>query len=285
MKNALNIILLLVSLLISCEKQKNDPDLTFKIGDNLEYTCEDFELYDSSTHILYFKTYHPEFDDQTTAEWAFYDGKEKIFEGVFWPGFMCSFPTKPFISTMPSFYQNYTLRFQYLFTPNTDLLNDSRLISTFKKCGLLHSGLSVLIDNITISDDQLIFSFTVTNKDKSDLLILDPDKMGPGLFHYFTNGLSIWEPDQGMVYSGIIEHGAPSPGNNWEIDWLSKLKSGESKQFTITYTIENLINSGEYNAIFRFPGLSYHISKEELFQGDSRIWLGDILSAKKITIP
>ncbi|MCJ7713644.1 hypothetical protein MUO66_04215, partial [Candidatus Bathyarchaeota archaeon] len=143
---------------------------------------------------------------------------------------------------------------------------------------------SLIIDNIEINGTQLTFKFTVTNHDRSDLLIIDLDKTGPNLFHYFTNGLRIRDSVYNEVFSSNIEHLTPSPWNGWEIDWLSHLKSGKSRQFTINYLISSPLNPGEYDAIFEFPGLAFQVSKDQLYQGNSRIWLGDVQITRKLTI-
>jgi hypothetical protein len=285
MRTTLHYILIFTAILTSCEKFNSDPDLIFQIGDDLKYTYHDFELYDSSTHILYFRKYHPEFEDLEQTTFAFYTNDEKIFEGVFWPGYSCSFPSGPFISIMPSFYQNYALRFEYMFSNDAEVLNDPRLINALKNNGLLHSGISVRIDKIEIIETHLYFSFTVNNYDQTSLLILDPDKMGAGLFHYFTNGLSISTADYDEVFSSSIVYQTPEPWNSWKIGWLSELKSGESRQFTINYSTDTPVDPGEYKAFFEFPGLSFQITKDQLYQGARRIWLGDILAAKNIIIP
>jgi hypothetical protein len=52
--------------------------------------------------------------------------------------------------------------------------------------------------------------------------------------------------------------------------------------FTIHDTIDTPLNPGEYWANFRFPGLAYQVSKDQLYQGDARIWLGDVQVSKRI---
>ena len=130
----------------------------------------------------------------------------------------------------------------------------------------------------------LNFSFTVKNWDESDLLILDINKMGPNLFHYFTNGPVIYDPNNNLNVKISMEHQDPSPWNGWEISWLSRLKSGSSEQFTIHYTLDEPPNPGVYNVFFEFPGLSRQVELSELFQDGARIWLGDILVVNKLTI-
>jgi hypothetical protein len=166
-----------------------------------------------------------------------------------------------------------------------DPRNDPRFISALKDHNLLHSGLSVSINSINMVGTQLTFKFTVTNQDESDLLILDLEKTGPNLFHYFTNGLSIRKLTYEEVFSSQIAPQTPSPWNSWKTDWLSELKSGDTRHFTINYTINSPLNPGEYNALFEFPGLTYGVTKDQLFQDNNRIWIGDIFVTKKIIIP
>jgi hypothetical protein len=65
---------------------------------------------------------------------------------------------------------------------------------------------------------------------------------------------------------------------------LSQLKSGESREFTINYTITEAIPAGDYTASFEFPGLSNQVSLDQLYQGTDRIWLGDISLKKRIIV-
>jgi hypothetical protein len=123
---------------------------------------------------------------------------------------------------------------------------------------------------------MLTFKFTIANKDQSDLMIIDPDKTGPNLFHYFTNGLYIYDLDHNEVFTSTIQYQSPDPWNSWSINWLSEIKSGDSKEFTIIYPISNPISPGEYYTTFEFPGLSYQVARDQLYQGNSRIWLGEI---------
>jgi hypothetical protein len=278
MKGSLLIILIFVISLTSCDEfnSETEGDLLFKIRDDLEYSYDDIKLYDSSTHILYFRTNHPEFENCNQSSFSFYVGEDKIYQGSFWPSYLCSFPTGIFISTMPFFYPDYTLRIEYAGGNEPDSRNHPRIIHALKKHDLLHSGLSVAINSIEINGSQLDFSFTVTNRDQTDLLILDIDKMDPGLFHYFTNGLVIYNLNNTLVFKNTIEHQTPSHSNTWWIDWLSVLNSGKSKLFKILYPIDEAISPGNYHASFAFPGL-YHVGIDQLFQDNGRIWLGDVL--------
>ena len=277
----------LILLLISCEKIFNNSrdDYFFK-SDALEYKYSDCEFYDSSTHIFYLRTIHPQIITEKSSVFSVLANGEEIYKGAFWPPYSSSLPFGPYISSYTSFYPDFTLRIEQMTFDNqpADQRNDPRIISALEAHGLLHSGLSAAINSIDIAGTQLTFKFTVTNADITDLLILDLEKTGPDLFHYFTNGLSIRNVNHEEVFSSQIQPETPSPWNSWKPEWLSVLKSGASRQFTINYSMISFLNPGEYTASFEFPGLSLGITHDQLFQSNGRIWIGDVSVNKKITV-
>lgn len=282
MKKSLLIGLIVLLAMTSCKKLEHE--VFFKIGSGQQYKFSDIELYDTSTHILYFKDVQYEFKDILASSFAFMDDGGLIYQGSFVPGYSSSIPYGPFIMSAPLMYGNYALRILNWRSDKPDIRKDPRMIDILKQHGLLHSGLAISSSSIEISGTQLTFKFTVTNQDQSNLMIIDFDKTGPNLFHYFTNGLRIYDLAHNEVFSSTIKHVAPDPWNSWKSEWLSELKSGDAKQFTINYTMNNPINPGEYDTTFEFPGLAYQVTKEQLYQGNSRIWLGDISLNKRIKI-
>jgi hypothetical protein len=282
MKKSLLSGMVILLLMISCKK--NDHDVFFKIGKDLEYKFSDIEMYDTSANILYFKSVRNEFKDIEKNTFAFYDEEVEIYSGFFWPGYSSSVPTGPFIYSPPSMFGNYALEIENWYAGKPDVRKDPRMISLLEQNNLLHSGLAISSSSIEITGSQLTYKFTITNHDQADLLIIDLDKTGPNLFHYFTNGLYIRDLSYNEVFTCNFQVKIPSPWNSFEIDWLSQLKSGESKQFTINYLISKPIGPGEYIATFAFPGLSNQVSFDQLYQGSGRIWLGDISQTTKITI-
>jgi len=68
------LILLLISVIIciSCEKIESiDPNIFFITGAGLKVKFGDIQMYDSSTHILYFKKSYPEFKNVLEGPFAF----------------------------------------------------------------------------------------------------------------------------------------------------------------------------------------------------------------------
>jgi hypothetical protein len=285
MKNLL--VLLAFYLLISTACEKTDLDVFFKLGTGQEYSSRDIELYDTSTHILYFKKNQDYLENMYENSFSFLNNGEIIYHGSFHPGYSSSTPNGPFIWS-PPMYGTFALKIDNWSHPDKpDVRKDPTMINILNQNNLLHSGLQISASSINIQGSQLSFKFTVTNQDQTDLMIIDPNKTGPNLFHYFTNGLYIRDLSHNEVFSSNIQHQAPDPWNSWKIEWLSELKSGESSEFTIIYTIENPIASGEYETSFEFPGLGIggQISKDQLYQGNSRIWLGKISTKKSLAIP
>jgi hypothetical protein len=280
------ILLGLLLALPSCEKpvEQTDHDVFFKIGKDHAFRFDDITLYDSSTHIIYFREAQSIFGEFLQDQFVFFDRGDTIYSGTFSPGYSNSLPVGPFIPS-PSMYGDHALRIELWSGNMPDVRNSPRLIEILKEHNLLHSGLSGAVDFVNVNIDELSFGFTIINNDLTDLLIIDINKTSPELFHYFTNGLYLRDQDHNEVFSSTIEHQTPDPWNSWKGEWLSTLKSGESMSFKINYPLETTVNPGEYKLLFEFPGLSYQVSKDELFQGNERIWLGDITLRKIITIP
>ncbi len=282
---------LLLSLL-SCElfnmhtqKEASDPGVFFKTDEGVVFRFSHFDFYDSSTHIFYLKSSHPELENLLQGSFTFLDDGDVIYSGSFWPMYMSSIPQNPFISTPTGFYGNYTIRIEHTFPNNPDPRNGLKMIGILKAHDLLQSGLSLTIDTIIVKGHRFDITWSVTNADQTGLLILDPGKMGPDLFHYFTNGLLLYDVGRDQEILSNTGSEAPVPGNSWNIDWLSELGSGASMTFTLPYVFDAFQGKGEYNATFVFPGLSNQVSAYQLYQGDARIWLGDIGAARRIVIP
>jgi hypothetical protein len=165
-----------------------------------------------------------------------------------------------------------------------DLRNDPRLIVALKDRNLLHSGLLLTINSIDCKSAQITFSFSITNKDQSALLILDPQKMGLNLFHYFTNGLIIKDKPYTKSITVKIPYQTPSPWNGWKIEWLSSIAADEKKTFVIDYPLDSPLSPGAYNVSFEYPGLAFQVNKEELQQNTGRIWLGSLEAMKDFVI-
>ena len=281
MKKSLIIFATIILTLNSCEKI--DKDVFFTIGSEHEYQFSDIDLYDTSAHILYFKNPQEYLNDMYENTFTFYNNKHIIYQGSFMPGYSSTIPDGPFIMS-PSLCGNHALKIENFKPGNQDIRKNQKMIDALRRNNLLHSGLSISSSSIEINDKLLTLKFTIKNQDQSNLMIIDLDKTGINLFHYFTSGIHIYDITKNEVFSSNIEHQSPDPWNSWDINWLTELKAGDSKEYTIVYTLNNQLTPGNYETTFHFPGLTTQVTKEQLYHGNSRIWMGDISLKKGIII-
>ena len=257
--------------------------LSMTIDDKVVLAAKDIDYYDLSTHFIYLKGTNSFLDDKLVRD-SFQmcaDG-EKIYKGVFQSVAMSSFPIGPAIYIPGIFYGDYLIPIEFgsyidqngKRIPQKDPRSDSRILTALRSHNQLHAGLTCKISSVQFnSGGKVSLELELINNDSFNYYYLDPEKMGVGLFHYFTNGLSLWSSSQLKSFTNHIEHIQPEPWDSWQMDWLSLIRSQEKKTIRINYTNFDPIDSGQYKLYFMFPGLS-HVDKADLIQHNGRIWLG-----------
>jgi hypothetical protein len=293
MRNStLLIIWIILISLFSCEKNNNDSEITdgFKlaIGNSLIYNSNQIDFYDFSSHLIYLKTGNFKFSDFGGFSVAV--DNEVIYTGQMLPLYSSFFPTGPFISCAPAFYDDFIIPIGFVqltdsegYT-NEDPRNDIRVIEALKKYNQYREGLSLEIISLEkLSSNKLVMTFQITNHDSDALLILDPEKMGIDTFHYFTNGLTIVD-NLNNSYTHRITPAHPDSYNSWDTDWFASIQGNATKIITITYNDFESFPSGQYSARFAYPGMGHQIDKEDLEQSNGRIWLGELYINKSIDI-
>jgi len=291
-------LLFIVFLIISCEKNGTESikELTdgfcIMSNDKVVINHNDFEYYDYSTHLIYMKN-HKSFanDIEEIGGFTVYADGAEIYSGQTLPWFSSLLPFGPVIRSQPSFYGDYIIPigfiqiFDSLGNVTPDPREDVRIIEALQKYDQYHSGLSCEINSVQYSSpNNVVIELQLNNNDSFDYYYLDPDKMGVNLFHYFTNGLFLRDFANKKVFTHKIEIIHPETWDTWKTEWLSLIKSNESKIITITYdSFENVL-SGQYKATFEFPGLSHQVGKDDIQQNNGKIWLGELNLTKDITI-
>lgn len=263
-------------------------------NDSILLNHEEIDYYDFSTHMVYLKEPLDLLADQSisgTSHMPFtvYVQKKPAYTGSLWPSWYSSIPQGPVIQ-WPSFYPAYVIKIDcnlHMYTTRPDTLQDPRVASSvvdaLDKYKQYREGLSVLVSDIEVSNSGAVsFTYTVTNKDNVNYYILSPEKMGSGMFHYFTNGLYLYNQENGW-----LEHQeeviSPEPWDSWDPDWLDLLPRHSSRQYTIIYEQFDEIPGGHYDALFRFPGLN-HVDQDDIERSQGRIWLGEIAFSSKVTV-
>lgn len=282
--------ILLLFLLSACQKEDKQTlsgAFSIQIGKQI-FTQNDIDYYDFSSHLIYLKP-GVSFESKTmeTGEFAVSAGNELIYEGWLLPGFSSLAPSGLYIPT-PGFYNDYIIPICFSPDPSgqTDLRKDPRILMVLKSNHQYHAGLFCEIESIVKKDNKtVIVTLVLRNIDTFDLLILDPQKCGLPLFHYFTNGLHFYKSETGERFENNFPHVAPDPWNGWKKEWLTLLRSNESKKITIEYPTFTTLPSGRVKAYFEYPGLSFQVSREEVQQDNGRIWLGKLSMVREIELP
>ena len=291
---------------IACERgdPENEPGTLFEnqltdglcisFGDSILINHEDIDYYDYSTHIIYLKENHPLF--QNPVDWELggmsfevYSLEENIYSGVLFPAWWSSMPSGAYIQ-WPSFYPGYVIKIEFMSPPvymktdtTADPREDERIVEALQQYGQYHQGIALELGDIQFSSSgRLSFSYTLTNEDSFDYYVLSPDKMGTGLFHYFTNGLYLYNEETGWLQHQIgVE--SPEPWDLWETGWLDRLNHQTSKTYRIEYDEFDQVPPGTYFFYFRFPGLT-HVDQEDREGDGALIWMGELEFSGEIKI-
>ena len=280
-------------LFTSCDSDETESKFTnglwLKMGDNAIVSTSDIDFYDVSTHMIYLKKELPYLKNvYSGGKMSVYVDHSKIYECSFHSLHSSSLPQGAFIMVPPIFYSEDIIRISFMQIIDlngkpqfTDPRSDKQIIAALKNNHLYHEGLHCEIQSVNYLSGKLILNIELSNPDTFDYYYLDPDKMGIGLFHYFTNGPTFLD-DQYQRYNHKETVVHPESFKSWEKEWLTLIKSGERKNISITYNHFDEIPTGTYRVNFAFPGLSWVSQKDRIF-GNGRIWMGSISIEKDVT--
>jgi hypothetical protein len=273
-------------LFASCKREEFTPTgdgISITFGDKVTLTSKDIDFYSFSSHLIYLKG-----DNSFMKEGLYRDSfqvfanAEKIYSGYINSWISSYMPSGPVIYAPATFYPNYVVPIGFngitdaSGKSNVDPRGDVRIVRALKDVGQFQEGLKCEFRSLQFNaKNKLVLQLALINDDSINYLYLDPMKMGMGLFHYFTNGLSLWDATSFKSYSNHVQYIQPDPYNSWEKDWLSVIEKHSEKTIVITYDNFDEVPSGKYRLTFSFPGLT-HVEKADLFQQNGRIWLGDL---------
>jgi hypothetical protein len=298
-------LVLLLTLLLGCEKEKY-PDDQFRdcsleltdgycmlAGDRVVLNHDDIEHYDYGTHLIYLKEHRllTEILEQTEGVLTVYAGGEEIYPVGIQPGFSSYAPVGPFIWTNPTFYNDNIIAISQLYTYDVlmgnldDPREDARIVEALEKYDQYRGGLDCEIRSLWFSSpEHLTLNLKLSNGDAENYYYLDPEKMGMGLFHYYTNGLTITNLETEQNYTNNVIHLEPEPWDGFDMEWMSLLEGNSSVNITLRYNNFQQTPEGKYSARFMFPGLQYQVEREDLEQSQGRIWLGKLHLYKEVVI-
>lgn len=303
MKRAIAPCILLLLVLAGCEKDEPGQlrDYTtgptdgycLMVGDQVVLNHHDMEYYDYGTHLIYLKSgISSEALLEAYDSLTLYAGREKIYTIYFQPGYFSHIVSEgPIIWTHPTFYPDYILAidripiYEVVTGQVADCREDPRIVEALQKYDQYRDGLQgEIVSCMYSARNGMEVQLKLTNGDEVDYYYLDPERMGMGLFHYFTNGLTLWDPEEHQAYSCQVQHIQPEPWDSWDLEWMSLLKGGNSVTITLDYPNFEPVPPGSYQAMFQFPGLGSHVTRDELDQRYGRIWLGKLWLGKEVVV-
>ncbi len=257
-------------------------------------TIADLDFYDYATHCIYLNDqavpFAARFPSANVSSFVLVAGGERCYLGYFISPVSSYLPMTPFIMMDAnfSFYPEDILAIYYpqVLDISEDVRRDGRIRDSLLAAGKLREGLSVALSDVAVADRRagattLSYTITITNNDDGAVYVPDPDKMGSGIFHYYTNGVVITGKDpfsHSMTASPPRDISPPAP-DEWELAWFTRLGGGETITRTVRLGGYPDIPPGTYNCHFTYSGPS-HIGKSERSLPDGRLWLGEIQVAE-----
>lgn len=268
---------------VGCLKQSSSEDLVLVFGENEKINLSEMAFYDTSSHILYFKNYHPELTKYHQTKSTFKCVHEEdivLFSGDIWPTFLSSLPLGNYTSVILTGGQTYFLQFQAF----NSQVGDERLITQLARRNKIRQGLQLRLENLEVTESLARVNFKITNQDQDQLRCFNPETMGVNLFSYYSGGLEFYNPTTfGLIYSGLDS--ITSVPTMPQSSWFNILDSKTSKNYQLEFSLPQVLAPGTYQVRFAFAGPTYDTSLEDLVENNIRTWLGIIRATTTLKIP
>ena len=293
MKNQLVLLLgiLTTSLFTACEMTENPGGREFQFIKDGEVVLDlvDIDYYDFSTHVIYLNENNRLDGDVEKLEGAAVtvDGVEIYTLRIQDPLSSTIYPG-PQINRQMDMFGDFAFRISFVHLDDgsgnipVDPRLDPRISAVLKRHDKSRRGLSVEIVSVERDGNDINTTLRLKNLDPVAYYHLDPDKMGNGLFHYFTNGLTYYNPEQGYIGDTAVAE-APDPWNYWTNDWLAEIEGNQTKEWEFTYSLGPLPQGKDLNFSFDFPSPHLAITSRAALDLDGgRVWLGSVEDRTKV---
>ncbi len=281
-------------------KDVYNKDLSeLKLAINPWLDANDIRLYDWSSHCIYLKkdkthffpgwkkgSYFNFFPDEWFEKPIVFvaNGQKRYLSYLYCIGAKMEWHTPNLADYSNALYPLDVIysEWQWLYRDNPQ--DDPIIKEALVAAGLYHGGISVKFDPTDINALRVIenadtatlsYQYTLTNIDEDDLYVLDPDKMGSDLFHYFTHGPVLKNLTTNNIYDADKRKRITLPSPEfWLPEWYSKIDTGRSMKRTVLLKGYSHFANGEYIVEFRFGAKKDGMEKEAREIADGRYWLG-----------
>ncbi len=255
----------------------------------------DIEFYDFSTHCIYLKKdkscFFENFEGKfyqfnpvlISRPFIIVSGNEKCYVGALHSGLLSLAPVGPYMDELDvGSYPSDVMHISRSWSNNEDIRSDPRVEDILIKQNLFHAGLEIELTSfelISNSDTSTVeYQIKLINNDEENLYVIDPDKMGSELFHYYTNGPHLWDYDKSLyLYSKYKDVDSPDPFDSWKFEWFTLLERNQSITRTIRLKGYPFIPNGNYVGYMNYS-TPKRIDKDNRIVAGDRIWIGSIRS-------
>lgn len=268
--------------------QISDTDISrLEVESSPWLSASDIAFYDASSHYIYLnETSETLFTIESNINWngqpfVVFANDKRCYVGAFHSSYSSLALTAPYIDQL-----NIQMLPEDILAISSgietdDVRNDENVFFDLAAKKKLHKGLSLSLKDIQLlanADSAVVqYTFVVNNKDSDPLYVLDCDKMGSNLFHYYVIGLNFNNGTEHFS-SDYQEVTGPEPYDTWNPEWFTKISSGHSIERTVVLKGYPHIPCGTYTCSFSFSA-PVSIDSEQRELADGRYWLG-IIDAK-----
>jgi hypothetical protein len=252
-------------------------------------SSKDIDFYDFSSHCIYLKADKNNFFENLKEYYQFppswvgkpfvvIAGGERCYIGSFHSVMLSTAPVVPYMNELDiGGYPEDVMHISRAWGNSPDLRNDERVRNSLIKTNLYHAGLHLELNSVVILENAdtstVQYTFTITNDDQDNLYTIDPDLMGSERFHYFTNGVVLWNKTTQNLAS---EYKTTISSDPLQLECFTKIESNQSIQRMVTLKGYPEIPKGNYTCDFEFAGPP--IQRDQRILTDGRIWMGEISS-------
>jgi hypothetical protein len=205
--------------------------------------------------------------------------KERCYIGSFHSAILSIASRGPYMDEFDvGYYPRDVMHISKGWIDTNDIRNDGRIKNVLISLDLYHGGISVDLKSVNIIENAdtstVEYVFRITNIDQGNLYVIDPDKMGVELFHYFTNGI-VFQGD-GVLFQSTYKK-VFTPSTSWDATWFTEIPINSFIERTVRLRGYPKLLPGKYRCYFTFSDPK--VEKENRYLAGERIWLGSLVSS------
>jgi len=168
-----------------------------------------------------------------------------------------------------------------------DRRGDLRIVQALKLKRQYHEGLKCSLDKVEVrrkgDSSSVRYTYTLTNADSDDLLVMDPDQMGGRSFHYWHIGPRFIRRPRDPHGPGLWAKATDVKASDRPTTTMTRLRSGQTMTRTVQCDGYPAIPPGEYDVLFTFRS-PIKIEQADRITPAGRVWLGTAPATCRVTV-